>query len=117
MKNLNETVGTGKPFVLIGDAVKALHEGKRVRRQSWYYDKKFVFRQVPSTIPSNIVPKMQSLPQTVKDYFISTFNDEKAQIDEIYYSDQLAIVGDSNLIQSFSPTVEDTLAQDWVVLD
>lgn len=117
MENKHETAGTGKPLVAIGDVQLALVEGKRVRRQSWSESKKFIFRQIPSMIPKEVVPKMQSLPKTVKDYFQSTFENEKNQISEIYYSDQIAIVGLSNLIQSYSLTNEDLLSNDWVILD
>ena len=76
-----------------GLALKALKEGKRVRRSGWDESKKFIFVQVPSTINSEIVPKMQSLPQTVKDYFQGTFDSEIEQIDQISYCNQIAIVG------------------------
>jgi hypothetical protein len=95
--------------------IQALNDGKRVRRSSWHQDKRFIFRQVPSEIPKEVVPKMQSLPQTVKDFFLKTFEEE--QIDAIYYSDQLALVGLSNSITSYSPTVADSFASDWEILD
>ena len=98
-------------------ATIALNDGKRVRRHFWPAERKFIFMQVPATINAEIVPKMQSLPQTVKNYFQHTFEDESEQIASIYYHDQLAEVGLSNSIISYSPSVEDVFAQDWVVLD
>ena len=100
-----------------GEAIEALNNGKRVRRHYWNSDMKFIFRQVPAHIPSEVVPKMQSLPQTVKDYFQSTFEDEKEQIDSINYFNQLALVGLSNSITSYSPSVEDCFSTDWIILD
>ena len=73
--------------------------------------------QVPSTIKREIVPKMQSLPQSVKDEFERRFNDPNEQIDAIYYDNQLALVNPSNLITGWAPSVSDSLAIDWVVLD
>lgn len=99
------------------EAIKALKEGKRVRCQEWPLDKKFIFQQVPSTIGSAIVPKMQSLPQTVRDYFQSTFEDESAQIDHISYSNQIALVGLSNLVEAYSPSCRDILSDYWEILD
>jgi len=52
-----------------GQAIEALKEGKRVQRTGWNGKGLFVFMQVPSTINREIVPKMQSLPQSVKDEF------------------------------------------------
>ena len=54
----------------IGDVVQALNEGKRCVRGSEYHLGVFIFKQVPSMIDPAIIPKMQSLPQLVKDEFI-----------------------------------------------
>ncbi len=98
-----------------GEAVALLEEGKMVSRLGWWSDLNlFVFRQVPSTINEVIVPNMQSLPQLVKDEFVKRFADkENFQLDALYYTNQLAIVNKSNLIQSYSPSVEDALVKDW----
>ena len=99
-----------------GAAVEALKQGKRVKRACWD-EHIFIFMQVPATIFSETVPKMQSLPDSVKTYFKSTFESESEQIDAIYYHNQVAIVGPSNLIAGFSFQVADVLAEDWVILD
>ena len=100
-----------------GQAIEALKEGKKVQRTGWNGVGLFVFMQVPSTIKRDIVPKMQSLPQSVKDEFERRFNNPNEQIDAIYYDNQLALVNPSNLITGWSPSVSDSLAIDWVVLD
>lgn len=104
-------------MVTIGEASKALKEGKRVRRFSWNSEKKFIFMQVPSIINAEIVPKMQSLTNYVKAYFGQTFQDENEQINAIYYHDQVALVGLSNSIQGYSFSNADVLAEDWEILD
>lgn len=100
-----------------GEAIKALKEGKKVQRKGWNGIGMFVFMQVPATIGKDIVPKMQSLPQSVKDEFQKRFDTPSKQIDAIYYDNQLAIVNTSNLIQGWSPSASDVLAEDWVILD
>lgn len=100
-----------------GQAIEALKEGKKVQRTGWNGKGLFVFMQVPSSINREIVPKMQSLPQSVKDEFERRFNDPNEQIDAIYYDNQLALVNPSNLITGWSPSVSDSLATDWIVLD
>jgi len=104
-------------YVSIGLAAEALKQGKRVRCADWPADKKFIFVQVASSIGSAIVPKMQSLPQPVKDYFQSTFDSPSEQIDAIYYGNQIALVGLSNSIESYSPTCRDLLSDYWEILD
>ena len=100
-----------------GQAIEALKEGKKVQRTGWNGKGLFVFMQVPSTINREIVPKMQSLPQSVKDEFERRFNDPNEQIDAIYYDNQLALVNPSNLITGWVASVSDSLANDWVILD
>jgi hypothetical protein len=92
-----------------------MQAGNMLQRRTWLCEDKFIFMQVPSTISSDIVPKMQSLPQQVKDEFNHRFNDRGRQIDSICYSNQIAIVNTSNLITGYSPSLEDTLADDWIV--
>ena len=100
-----------------GDAIVALKQGKRVCRQGWNGKGLFVFMQVPSEIKKEIVPKMQSLPQTVKDEFQKRFDNPDEQIDAIYYHNQMALVSPSNLISGWSPSGSDALAEDWIILD
>ena len=100
-----------------GDAIEALKNGKRVQREGWNGKGLFVFMQVPSQIGKDIVPKMQSLPQSVKDEFQRRFESPSEQIDAIYYDNQLALVNPSNLITGWSPSTSDALAVDWVILE
>lgn len=100
-----------------GQAIEALKEGKRVSREGWNGKGLFVFMQVPSEIGKDIVPKMQSLPQSVKDEFQRRFENESEQINAIYYSNQLALVNTSNLITGWSPSTSDALSIDWFILD
>ena len=104
-------------LVKFSEAIEALKQGKRVARQGWNGKGMFVFMQVPSTINKEIVPKMQSLPQAVKDEFQRRFDDENEQIDAIYYDNQLAIVYPSNLIFGWVASPSDVLSEDWVILD
>lgn len=100
-----------------GTAIEALKNGKRVTRLGWNGKGLFVFMQVPAEIHKDIVPKMQSLPDSVKNEFQKRFNDPNDQIDAIYYSNQLALVSPSNLITGWSPSTSDALAEDWIILD
>lgn len=93
-----------------GQAIEALKQGKRVAREGWNGKGLFVFMQVPSEIGAEIIPKMQSLPQTVKDEFAKRGG-------SISYSNQMALVNPNNSINGWAPSSSDTLAEDWVILD
>lgn len=121
------TVDTKVDF---GKALKALKDGKMVVRESWRQDT-FLFMQVPADINvEQVVPKMQSLPQSVKNEFLKRVNDLKAlpsyppvhsdvteMVETIRYKNQLAIVNGRNEIYGYSPSAEDVLAEDWVILN
>ena len=100
-----------------GQALEALKSGGMLKRQCMR-ENVFIFMQVPSTIDKSVVPRMTSLPDSVKKEFERRCNDEQLQLcGDIHYTDQLAIVDSSNVIRGYSPSVEDALADDWVILD
>lgn len=96
--------------VLFTEALVALKAGKRVARNGWNGKGMFVFMQVPSEIGTEIIPRMQSLPEFVKNEFVM-----RGQ--PIRYSNQLAIVKADNEINGWAPSVADALADDWTILD
>ncbi len=117
-----------------GQAIEAMKSGKRVQRSGWNGKGLFVFMQVPSQIGINVVPKMQSLPQAVKDEFIrrdekmnsispatdeisATNNLAPHPFNSITYQNQMAVVYPDNSIHGWSPSSSDSLAEDWLILD
>ena len=118
MQEAKETVGLSKQLVSFGKAVEALKQGKRVCRDGWNGKGLFVFEQVPSKVGWEIIPRMTSLPQSVKDEFERRFNETEIYGDlDIKYSNQLALVKPNNEINGWSPSTADSLANDWVILD
>ena len=102
---------------------EAIETYPMIQRIGWNGKGLFVFKQVPSEIPMTVVPKMQSLPEAVKDEFLrrtetKTNNpfDTKTNypFDSIRYNNQLAIVDQANNINGWVPSVSDVLADDWV---
>lgn len=93
----------------LGMAIEALKAGKRVCRAGWNGKGLFVFMQVPATIPPEVIPKMQSLPESVKEEFA-------ARGGSISYSNQLALVKPDGQISGWAPSASDALAEDWIIL-
>jgi hypothetical protein len=95
-----------------GEALQALEAGKCVRRESWVGDK-FVVKQIDSDIPAEVVPKMQSLPDSAKQFIGKTANGD------IHYRNQCLIVKQypsSTVATNYVPDWNDMFAKDWIVL-
>lgn len=95
-----------------GEALQALEAGKCIRRESWVGDK-FVTKQIDSDINAEIVPKMQSLPDSAKELI------NKTHREDIHYRNQcLMIVQDTetSVATNYVPDWNDMFAKDWVVL-
>lgn len=128
MKNSNETVGTAKKLVDFGEAIKALKQGKRVQRNGWNGKGMFIFMQVPSSVPAEIIPKMTSLPDAVKNEFAARLEKFETSTNaelknfrrhavSIQYKNQIAIVYPDNTIYGWVASPSDILEEDWLIMD
>lgn len=86
----------------------ASREGRLIARAAWPVGV-YVFAQVPSEVPLDIVPKMSSLPPQVKAAILAVGTPPK-------YSNQLAMVYPDNQIMGYIPTAWDQGAHDWTVV-
>lgn len=111
METLNEDQGLN-----FGQAIQAMKAGKAVARKGWNGKGLFVFMQVPAEIGKDIVPKMQSLPDSVKSVFARRFEAE-GTLPVIRYSNQMALVDTGNNVSGWAPSASDTLAEDWNIVN
>jgi len=93
-----------------GQAIEALKEGKLIQRSGWNGKGMFVVKQIPAVIGLDIIPKMQSLPQSAKDNLLKR---EQA----ISYTNQMLIVNAEGRADSWVPSSSDCFAEDWEVID
>lgn len=106
-----------------GQAIEAAKAGKRIAREGWTGKNTFVFQQVPAAIDKETIPKMQSLPQDVKDYFEHVlpegehifYSNQMAIVIYTYYSELTTVKSKTN-INAWTPSISDVLAEDWVIL-
>ena len=94
-----------------GDAVELLKKGHALRRSGWNGKNLFVIKQVPAHIESDIIPKMQSLPQSAKDLILNG----KGFID--YTSQCLIYNGNTGRADSWLPSISDVFADDWELVE
>lgn len=105
-----ETTITTLPRMSFGIAIEALKFGFAIRRKGWNGKGMFVVKQIPAHITEEIIPKMQSLPQSAKDIIMSR---ENKVID---YTSQMLIINPDGRADSWVPSVSDVFAEDWEIV-
>lgn len=96
--------------MFFGEAVEALKSGLAIRREGWNGKGLFVVKQIPAHITEDVIPKMQSLPQSAKDILMSR---ENPHID---YTNQMLIINPDGRADSWVPSVSDIFAEDWEIV-
>lgn len=96
--------------ICFGDAIEVLKQGGALRRKGWNGKGMFVIKQVPAHIDSNIIPKMQSLPQSAKDLILKG----KGFID--YTSQCLIYNENTGRADSWVLSISDVFAEDWEIV-
>lgn len=93
-----------------GMAIQALKFGLAIRRSGWNDKNLMVFKQVPAHIEGDVIPKMQSLPQSAKDLI----GNGKSCID---YKDQCLLYNrETGEATSWWPSTTDLFAEDWRIV-
>ena len=92
-----------------GSAIEILKQGGAIRRKGWNGKGLFVVKQVPAHITEEIIPKMQSLPQSAKDIIMAR---ENKYID---YTNQMLIINPDGRADSWVPSSSDVFAEDWEI--
>ena len=90
-----------------GEVIEALKTGLAVRRKGWNGKGLFIVKQVPSHITGEIIPGMQSLPQSAKDIIMAR---KEPHID---YTNQMLIINPDGRADSWVPSSSDVFAEDW----
>ena len=93
-----------------GDAIEILKQGGAIRRSGWNGKGLMVFKQVPARITEDVIPKMQSLPQSAKDLILKG----KGFID--YTSQCLIYNENTGRADSWVPSISDVFAEDWEIV-
>lgn len=98
-------------FMSFGVAIQLLKSGLAIRRKGWNGKGLFVIKQIPAHITEEIIPKMQSLPQSAKNIIMSR---ENKFID---YTSQMLIINPDGRADSWVPSVSDVFAEDWEIVE
>lgn len=106
-----ESKDGGCSGISFGSAIALLKSGFAIRRSGWNGKNMFVIKQVPAHIESDVIPNMQSLPQSAKDLILNG----KGFID--YTSQCLIYNGNTGRADSWVPSISDVFADDWEIVE
>ena len=107
----NENKDGGCTGISFGSAIALLKSGFSIRRSGWNGKNMFVIKQVPAHIESDVIPNMQSLPQSAKDLILNG----KGFIN--YTSQCLIYNGNTGQADSWGPSISDVFADDWELVE
>ena len=93
-----------------GDALSALKEGEMVSREGWNGKGMFIFMRPGDTLSKDFLPKVKSLPESVKTFLISQDKD----IPFLPYLCMWAASGE--VVNGWLASQTDMLANDWCIL-
>lgn len=89
-------------------ALEAMNQGYAVRRTNNWPKNYIVFAQIPQTVNDDIIPKMTSVPELVKQLILEKGNKT------IAYHDQCIMLNvETGDAQYFVPTIANCNANDW----
>jgi hypothetical protein len=94
-----------------GHAVAATKEGMRVARAGWNGKGMFIFQRPADTLAEDFIPKVKSLPESVKNFLAA----RGGAVDFGAYFCMYA--ADGSIVNGWLASQTDMLATDWVVLD
>ena len=93
-------------------AEEALKDGKRIARKGWDLENDFLFERPKDTLDKDFIPKVKSLPDSVKE-FLSNQNKN------IKFTSYLCKWDHKNqkVINGWKPRKHDIWCEDWYILD
>lgn len=104
-----------------GDAISALKEGKMVQRAGWNGKGMFIFMRPEDTLTTDVISRVKSLPQSVKDWIDVNVDDKVNQgesgLTPVKFTSYLCMkAADNTIVNGWLASQTDMLAEDWAVL-
>ena len=94
-----------------GAALKVVKSGGCITRQGWNNKGMFVFQRPSDTLVSDFIPKVKSLPESVKSFLVKQNRDVEFLAYLCMYST------DGKIINGWLASQADMLSNDWIILD
>ena len=107
--------------VNFGTALEAVKQGKLIAREGWNGKGMFVFQRPSDELETGFIPKVKSLPQSVKDWIDKNLDDKINQgeqgLNKVKFTAYLCMkAADGTIVNGWLASQTDMLAEDWNIL-
>lgn len=96
--------------VVFGIAIEYLKQGFRVARSGWNGKGMFIFMRPEDTLAADFIPKVKSLPESVRNFLIEQKRNVK------FGSYLCMYAADGTIVNGWLASQTDILAEDWQIL-
>lgn len=105
-----------------GEALEAVKKGKLATRNGWNGKNMFVFQRPEDTLLTGFIPKVKSLPESVKKWIDKNMDDKQNPGEEgltpIKFTAYLCLKSaDNTIVNGWLASQTDMLAEDWEVIE
>ena len=99
-----------------GEAIEAVKQDKLIQRKGWNGKQMFVFQRPHDSLSIDFIPKVKSLPESVKQYLIDNATEEQ-KVSGISFTSYLCMkASDGTIVNGWLANQTDMLATDWSIL-
>lgn len=105
-----------------GEALELVKQGKMIAREGWNGKGMFVFMRPADTLTTGFIPKVKSLPDSVKEWIDKHVDDKENRgetgLTPVKFTAYLCMkAADNTIVNGWLASQTDMLAEDWTVLD
>lgn len=105
-----------------GEALEAIKQGKLATRNGWNGKNMFVFQRPADTLTTSFIPKVKSLPESVKKWIDKNMDDKQNPGEEgltpVKFTAYLCLKSaDNTIVNGWLASQTDMLAEDWEIIE
>ena len=105
-----------------GEALSALKQEKLVQRSGWNGKGMFIFMRPADTLKTGFIPKVKSLPESVKKWIDDNIDDKVNQgetgLQDVHFTAYLCMkAADNTIVNGWLASQTDMLAEDWQIVE
>jgi len=100
-----------------GEALQALKSGSMVSREGWNGKGMFIFMRPADVLSSEVIDKIKSLPQSVKDWFAKNGSSTGESYGITFTAYLCMKAADGTIVNGWLASQTDMLSEDWGIVE